>query len=473
MSDMNDANEPGTPSEPPASTNLWDAVSRAHDEPAAPAGPTPIAGPDPGFDPGVGAGSQHWHFGPSNPAPSVAPAAAAERRAVRRGFLAALALVLAVTAGIAFGHVVWSPSSAPSSALRLGGPGGSFGLPNGENPFGNGFSFPGSNGSSGGSPATDGPTDVSAIAAKIDPALVDVNVTLATGAAAGTGIVLTSSGEVLTNNHVVEGATTIKVTDIGNGRTYGARVVGYDRSSDVAVIQLTDASGLATASIASGSPSLHEGVVAVGNAGGLGGTPTAAGGTITALGQSITASDEASGTSENLTGLIQTDADVQPGDSGGSLVNVSGQVVGVDTATSGSFFLSAQSTQGYAIPIGTALSIADKIEAGASSATIHVGPTAYLGVLVSDGPSYGGFGEAPTVPGAYIDQTVAGAPAARAGLVPGDVITSVAGRSFTTASGLTSALLHYVPGDRVSIGYTTSAGTKTSVSIVLGSGPAQ
>jgi len=471
MSDMNDANEPGTPSEPPATTNLWDAVSRAHDEPAASPNATPTAGADPGVDPGIGTGSQHWHFGPASP---VAPAVPEEpHRAVRRGFVAALALVLAVAAGIAFGHVVWSAPSAPSSALRFGGPGGSFGLPNGENPFGNGFGFPGSNGSSGGSPATDGPTDVSAIAAKIDPALVDVNVTLATGAAAGTGIVLTSSGEVLTNNHVVEGATSIKVTDIGNGHTYGARVVGYDRSSDVAVIQLTGASGLATASIATGSPSLHDGVVAVGNAGGLGGTPTAAGGTITALGQSITASDDASGTSENLTGLIQTDADVQPGDSGGSLVNADGQVLGVDTATSGSFFLSAQSTQGYAIPIKSALSIADKIEAGASSSTIHVGPTAYLGVLVSDGPADGGFGQAPTVPGAYIDQTVAGAPAARAGLVAGDVITSVAGRSFSTASGLTSALLHYVPGDRVRVGYTTGSGTSASVSIVLGSGPAQ
>ena len=158
------------------------------------------------------------------------------------------------------------------------------------------------------------------VEAKVDPGLVDVVSTIdyGEGEAAGTGIVLTSTGEVLTNNHVVEGATSIKVTDIGNGKTYTATVVGYDATSDVAVIKLQAASGLHTAALGSSSTvSVGESVVAIGNAGGVGGTPSAAAGTVTALGQSITASDGSSGSSEQLANLVETDADIQPGDSGG------------------------------------------------------------------------------------------------------------------------------------------------------------
>src|SRR5450631_462284 len=178
----------------------------------------------------------------------------------------------------------------------------------------------------------------SQITGKVSPGLVDVVSTLGdeNGEAAGTGMVLTSTGEVLTNNHVIDGATSISVTDIGNGRTYKASVVGYDKTQDVAVLQLQDASGLQTAKIGDSSKAtVGESVVAVGNAGGAGGTPSAAGGSIIALNQHITASDELGGASEQLTGLIEVNADVQPGDSGGSLVNSAGQVVGIDTAASG------------------------------------------------------------------------------------------------------------------------------------------
>ena len=146
----------------------------------------------------------------------------------------------------------------------------------------------------------------------MDPALVDVVSTEGDqGAiAAGTGIVLTSNGTVLTNNHVIRGATSIKVTDVGNGRTYTAKVVGYDATKDVAVIQLQNASGLTTASLGdSSSVQSGDSVTALGNAGGKGGTPSVAAGTVTALNQAITASDEGSGVnSEQLTGLIETNA---------------------------------------------------------------------------------------------------------------------------------------------------------------------
>ena len=144
------------------------------------------------------------------------------------------------------------------------------------------------------------------VEAKVDPGLVDVVSTIdyGQGEAAGTGIVLSSSGEVLTNNHVVEGATSISVTDIGNGKTYNATVVGYDATSDVAVIKLQGASGLQTASLGNSSTvAAGESVVAIGNAGGAGGTPSAAPGTVTSLDQSITASDESSGSAEQLTKL--------------------------------------------------------------------------------------------------------------------------------------------------------------------------
>ena len=184
-----------------------------------------------------------------------------------------------------------------------------------------------SHGPSAGGSATSTSKDVlstSQIASKVDPGIVDVTSTLGyqQATAMGTGIVLTSNGEILTNNHVINGATAISVTDIGNGKTYKATVVGYDESHDIAVLQLSGASGLTTASTGdSSSVGVGDSVVALGNAGGVGGTPAVAAGTVTALNQSITASDESSSSSEQLTGLLETNANIQAGDSGGPLVN--------------------------------------------------------------------------------------------------------------------------------------------------------
>ena len=233
----------------------------------------------------------------------------------------------------------------------------------------------------------------SQIAAKVDPGLVDVVTTLGyqSGKAAGTGMVLTSTGEVLTNNHVIDGATSIKATDVGNGRTYTAKVVGYDKTHDVAVLQLQNASGLQTVPSARPHPRPGEKVVALGNALGKGGTPSVVSGRITGLDQSITASDEGAGNAEQLTGMIGHNAPIQPGDSGGPLVNTEGEVIGMNTAasdssSSGSPSQSSQAqtaTQAFAIPITRASSIADQIEAGTPSSTVHIGATAFLGVETS------------------------------------------------------------------------------------------
>ncbi len=327
----------------------------------------------------------------------------------------------------------------------------------------------------------------SQIATRVDPGLVDVVSTLGyqNAEAAGTGQVVTSSGEVLTNNHVIDGATSIKVTDIGNGRTYTASVVGYDKTDDIAVLQLQGASGLATVSYGNSSDvTTGETVVALGNAGGKGGTPSVAAGTVTALNQAITASDESSGTSESLSGMIQTNADIQAGDSGGPLVNAEGQVIGMDTAASTSSEISSPfgqssssssqgQTQGYAIPINRALSIASEIEAGDASSTVHIGATGFLGVEVASSsyssPTFGGEQQSS---GATVEGTLSGSPAAEAGLSAGDVIDSVGGHAVSSSSDLQSVIEQYHPGDKVSIVWTSEYGQTQTSTVTLANGPA-
>jgi S1-C subfamily serine protease len=289
--------------------------------------------------------------------------------------------------------------------------------------------------------------------------VVDINTVLGyqEAAAAGTGLVLTSTGEILTNNHVIDGATSIKVTVVTSGATYTATVVGTDPTADVAVLQLSNASGLQTAHLSTAQATVGEAVTAVGNAGGTGGTPSSATGTVTALGQSITAADQGGGNAEQLSGLIETNADIQAGDSGGPLFDSADEVIGIDTAAS-----SGQRVQGYAIPISTAVSIARQIEAGVSSATIHQGYPAFLGVSVEpDGDG-----------GALIAGVLSGGPAASAGITAGDVVTAVGGTGITSPSELSTALATYRPGQTVTVTWTAQDGSSQSAAVTLARGPA-
>jgi S1-C subfamily serine protease len=324
------------------------------------------------------------------------------------------------------------------------------------------------------------PASTSDIAARVDPGLVNINVTDgSTGSqGAATGMVLTPSGVVLTNNHVIQGATSVSATDVGNGKTYAASVVGYDRSGDVAVIQLQGASGLQTVPLGdSATVAVAARVTALGNAGGGGGTPRVAGGSVTALGQTITASDIGGGNAERLAGLIQTNAAVQPGDSGGPLVNDAGQVVGMDAAASAGntgYVDQPSAAQGFAIPIDAALSIAKQIEAGLSSAAVHVGPTGFLGVEVIPSSPYGGgvgsaSGSQPQ--GALLGGVLSGYPAAQVGLAQGDLITSVDGQAVTSATALTDLLSAHHPGDSVQLRWTDSSGQTHAATVKLASGP--
>ncbi|MGH3124970.1 MAG: S1C family serine protease [Streptosporangiaceae bacterium] len=324
------------------------------------------------------------------------------------------------------------------------------------------------------------------IASKVDPGLVDIvtNLGYQQAQAAGTGMVLTSSGEVLTNNHVIRGATQIKATDVGNGRTYTAKVVGYDETDDVAVLQLQGASGLQTITPSSASVSVGDKVVALGNAEGKGGTPSKAVGKVVGLGRTITASDEGSGSnSERLHGMIQHNAPIQPGDSGGALVNRAGQIVGMNTAASTGISMTGfngqsgqQQTQAFAIPISKAERIAGQIEAGQASSTVHIGQTAFLGVQISNGSTgFGGFGsngDGTTSNGAAVAGVVSGSAVAQAGLTQGDEITSVAGHAVSSASDISSTLATHHPGDKITIGWTDQAGQSHTATVTLTTGPA-
>jgi S1-C subfamily serine protease len=401
------------------------------------------------------------------PGPPEPPTPDGPPRQPRRGIAAAAALVLvgAVAGGVG-ANQLFTPGSTATTASTGVQPQQVQPAP----PIQQSQPFGGTSGTS-----ADGPTNAASIASKVSPAIVDINTTLGYqgGQAAGTGMVLTSTGEILTNNHVISGATSISVTDVGNGKTYTATVVGYDKSDDIAVLQLHGATGLATVTTASSAAQSGDGVVGIGNAGGAGGTPSFAAGDITATSQTITASDGSDGTSEQLTGLLETDAAIVAGDSGGPLVNTSGQVVGMDTAASAGFRFS-QTSQAYAIPIAAALQIAQQIEAGQASSTVHIGATAMLGVGIQpysttgDGSSTSSGGQ-----GAAVAQVLRGGPAAKAGISAGDTITAVAGQPITSAADLSRAVLQQQPGSTVTVRYLNAAGASHTATVHLTNGPPQ
>lgn len=322
----------------------------------------------------------------------------------------------------------------------------------------------------GGSPSSTASPSTDAIAAAVDPGIVDINTVLdfGAGSAAGTGMILTSTGEILTNNHVIEGATTISVVVPSIGKTFTASVVGTDPTQDVAVLQLKDATNLTPIPLGdSSNVSAGDLVVALGNAGGRGGTPDVVTGSVLATDQTITASDPGGANSETLSGLIQINAPIQPGDSGGPLVNASGKVIGMNTAASGGRRFRATGAVGFAIPINQALSIAKDIEAGQASSIIHIGLPAFLGVTI-DSTATNPSG----VTGAQITGVQPGKPAATAGLVAGDTITSIGGQPVSSPDDLSLRIKSHHPGDKVIVLWTDQNGKQHSASVVLTTGPA-
>ncbi len=232
----------------------------------------------------------------------------------------------------------------------------------------------------------------------------------------------------------------------------------------MAVIQLQGASGLTTIPTGDSAPSPPgDSVVAMGNAGGVGGAPSSSRGTVRAVDQTITASDQGGANAETLNGLIQIDTPIQPGDSGGPLVNANGQVIGMDTAASSARRFNAGATVAFAIPINHALSIAQQIESGKANSTVHIGLPGFLGVSI-DTTSSGN--------GAVLAGVASGTPAANAGLVAGDTITAINNTPVTSASGLTAAMTGHKPGEKVTVTWADRSGASQSASVTLAAGPA-
>jgi S1-C subfamily serine protease len=352
-----------------------------------------------------------------------------------------------------------------------------------------------------------------AVVRKVKPGLVDITSTLkyASETAEGTGMVLSPSGLVLTNNHVIDGATEVRVALADNTvQTYRAQVVGYDSTDDVALLKITGASGLATVSFGNSSQvRVGTPVLALGDAEGHGGA-LAAPGEISGVNRSIQASDEGSGTTEDLNHMLETNADIQQGDSGGALANNAGQVIGMVTAANTGSGSQPGSTMGFAIPINTALAIAQKIADHQASSTVYIGLPGFLGVVVAQSDSasprrqaadeeqtgnsqgrasQGGSGPgraacvpdgqqpgppariAPAASGALILGVLCGTAAQSRGLASGDVIISVDGRAVTTPNSLTAITARYHPGDVVSVAWEDVRGSRHAAQITLGDGP--
>jgi S1-C subfamily serine protease len=320
-------------------------------------------------------------------------------------------------------------------------------------------------------PPTTGNANSADVAAKVSPCVVDVTSTLSyqKATAAGTGMVISPNGEVLTNNHVINGATKVTVQIDGQGRLYQAKVVGTDPSEDVAVLQMTGASGLRTCKLGDSSRvTVGTPVVAIGNALNQPGPPTVTDGTITAMNQSITAGDPG-GPSENLTGLLETNAVLRPGDSGGPLANGAGEVIGMDTAASGGRRFRSGSTTGFAIPINKAKAIADQVMAGKASSVIHIGPSAFLGVEVAPTANGGSNGSSN---GVSLSGVVPSTPAQSVGLASGDTIVAIDGKSVSAPTDLTQAISAHHPGDRIQVAWVDQAGQHHNATVQLAIGPA-
>lgn len=381
--------------------------------------------------------------------------------ALAAGMVAAVGLPLAAAGSVA-------SASTTVVAAAPWTPGASGGASSGSR-------WPGySGGSSTGSTATTGGVAAATEASDDESTgvvIIDTELGYSDAAAAGTGMVLSSDGLVLTNNHVIEDSTAITITLPGTGATYSATVVGTDAENDVALLQLEGASGLETVTLDDDAESVGDAVTAVGNADG-GGVLLAADGEITALESTLTTTATSGSASETLDGMIEIVADVVSGDSGGALLDAEGEVIGMTTAAS----VGSATTVAYAVPIDDALAIVEQILDGDESGTVAIGYPTFLGISIASssaaGATRGGAAAASTVSGALVAGVYDGTPAAEIGLAAGDTITSIDGATVADAASLADILAGYEPGDGVSIAWTDAAGTTHSATATLIAGPA-
>ncbi len=285
----------------------------------------------------------------------------------------------------------------------------------------------------------------------------------------GTGMIISANGFVLTNNHVISGSTSVSVTLFGHSTASPATVVGTDPTDDIALLKISGASGLPTVSFGDSSlVQVGDEVVAIGNALGLGGAPTVTQGIISAEGRSIQAGDTSSGTVETLTNMLQTDAAINPGSSGGPLVDTAGQVIGMTTAVASSSSGNAAAQNiGFAIPINKVKQLLPLVERGGAQST-----GGYLGAdVVSVTPSVQSSLGLAVSAGALVTQIVTGSPAEAAGLQLYDVIVAVDSTQIVSADTLSSALGLAKPGETVTLTVSRSL-LRLSMQVTLSRAPA-
>ena len=298
-------------------------------------------------------------------------------------------------------------------------------------------------------------------------AVVSIDVKSSGSEDEGTGMIITSDGEVITNNHVIElytqggGTGSITVTEYGQTKALPATLIGYDQTRDVALLKINNVSDLPTVTFGNSSKAVvGDAVVAIGNALGLSaGTPTVTQGIVSALGRSVTAGGVGTQT-ETLQNLIQTDAAINAGNSGGPLIDTSGQVIAMNTAVAGTSSDGTSSQNiGFAIPIAQVESLLPELQKGGQSGN----GGGYLGVDITTlTPALRQqYGFTPTT-GAVILTVVPGSPAAKAGLVQGDVIVNIAGKPITSAEDLQKVVQASKPGDTVTITYYVGDSKRTT-----------
>jgi putative serine protease PepD len=300
---------------------------------------------------------------------------------------------------------------------------------------------------------------------RVLPAVVSIDVTDSQEEDEGTGMILSSGGEVVTNNHVIALAAsggTITVTRSGTTKKESATLIGTDPTDDVALLQIKGASGLPTVTLGnSDKAEVGDAVVAIGNALGLqAGTPTVTQGIVSALGRTVTAGEEDSTTAETLNNMIQTDAAINPGNSGGPLIDTAGQVIGMNTAVAGSTGDGTDAQNiGFAIPSSRIESLLSMLQKGG---TVQTGGGA-LGVTITTLTSQlrQEYGFTPTS-GAVVLSVLPGSPADTAGLSEGDVIVAVNSTQITSAESLQTAIQKHKAGTRVQITYYLGALKKTT-----------
>jgi putative serine protease PepD len=305
-----------------------------------------------------------------------------------------------------------------------------------------------------------GNTSIAKAAAAIAPSVVTITNTTEDGGDTGTGIIVSSDGEIITNNHVVEGSTDLKVRLAGATDAVKATILSTDPGNDLALIKLVNASGLTAATFADpASIAVGDTVVAVGYALALDGGPSVTSGIVSALNRTLTDSDGA------LDGLVQTDAAISSGNSGGPLINLNGQVIGVNTAVYNGGGQTSANNIGFAIGVAEVQRVVKILRADATGNNSNSARTqGYLGIALGDRTDGGS--------GAVITEVQADSPADKAGLKVNDIVVAINGTTVTGQGSLIAVIRDASPGDKVTLTIDRD-GVKKTLNATLVARPAQ